>query len=75
MKIPAGTTEKQWAEYHQDVEEHKAYQESIKPNEKDFTDVFGVLDESAYNQAIKRWQFERLLGAPNEPGYYRANND
>ena len=74
-KFPAGTTKEQWDAYEIEKAEHEAYCDRIEPKEKDFTDEFGCLDERAYNMAMREWDRVRLMDAPNEPGYYRANND
>jgi len=68
-KLPAGTTQAQWDRYEIAVKEHEASCEKRKPMQIEyptFTD---------YIAAVNKWKFESLCDAPNEPGYFRANND
>jgi hypothetical protein len=74
-KYPAGTTKEQWDRYNAEMAKHTAYMEANKPIRQKYADEFGEVDDDAYNAALNRWRLEGLMDAPNEPGYYRANND
>jgi len=69
MKIPAGTTQAQWDRYNDELCEHEAYCAKIKPKREDFE------TEDGFSAAMGEWFKVRFMDAPNEPGYYRANND
>lgn len=84
-KIPAGTTQEQWDAYYKAVEKHEARCERTVPlaskygyeptgleSEGGWTIEGG---EDAYHKAVSEWRMMRSCDAPNEPGYYRANND
>jgi hypothetical protein len=79
---PAGTTEKQWADYKEELMAHEqyisnykfflerivSYLEFAQPNAGWTTDEIKI----AITTEIKR---AHSMDAPNKPGYYRANND
>jgi len=68
-KIPAGTTLAQWQTYAIELEAHEAHWKELEPDRMAFdTDV-------EYESAMRHWTFESMVSAPNQPGYYRANND
>jgi hypothetical protein len=79
---PAGTTAKQWADYREDLMAHEQFisnykfflerivkhLEFVKPNA--FWDTKQIAE--TIGNEIKK---SHSMDAPNEPGYYRANND
>lgn len=69
MTYPKGTTKEQWDKYYADLKAHDEYCERVKPQAELFS------SEKAYENALSEWRMMRSCDAPNEPGYYRANND
>jgi hypothetical protein len=67
--LPKGTTEDQWRRYHADTVSHNAYYDAKRPNIEDFNDY------DSWNTKLTQWLMDKMCSAPNEPGYYRANND
>ena len=84
-KYPAGTTKEQWDNYEIRKAEHDAYCERTMPLASQFGyEPNGIESqggwtieggEEAYHNAVSQWKMMRSMDAPNEPGYYRANND
>jgi len=66
---PKGTTEAQWKQYEADLKEFEERMLLKKPEPQFY------LDADKYDSDIRKWKMESLMDAPNEPGYYRANND
>lgn len=67
--VPKGTTEQQWRDYHNEMLRHEAYYNERRPKSEDFKEF------SQWNTALTQWLMDKSCMAPNEPGYYRANND
>lgn len=68
-KLPKGTTEQQWFEYHDSVLKHEERIVRTRPNTADYSTI------EAYHAATQEWEMMRSCDAPNQPGYFRANND
>jgi len=66
---PKGTTKEQWDQYELDLKLHELRMSKTEPCRCDYA------TKEAYDSAHSKWQFDSLMDAPNEPGYYRANND
>ena len=69
MIYPKGTTEAQWKQYEAELREHEERVERERPDPENYP------SEAAYMSAVSEWKMMRSCDAPNEPGYYRANND
>lgn len=74
--LPAGTTQEQWERYELDQKNH----ESRIQNKRDFLQA--VIDYSTthtltqtYEHFAAELDMAQSMDAPDEPGYYRANND
>lgn len=76
-KLPKGTTEQQWFDYHERALKHEERIEREMPQKEDmeFNSSENGFDEQKYNAAHSEWQMMSSCDAPNQPGYYRANND
>lgn len=73
---PKGTTKEQWDRYEMDLQNHEAWCDSRQRFADDILKSvaeFGV--EKAREIYTKAISETRSMGAPNKPGYYRANND
>jgi len=68
-RYPNGTTEEQWRVYEEDLRIHELLMESTKPRPELYA------DPREYDKAMTLWHMDLHCGAPNKPGYYRANND
>jgi len=66
-------TGNEWIVYHSRKIRHEERCERERPRPEDFNDLNG--GEAAYNSAYRAWSMMASCDAPNEPGYYRANND
>jgi hypothetical protein len=79
---PAGTTAKQWADYREDLMAHEQFISNYKfflerivkhlewvGKEKTWT------PEEIHTVMLNEIKKSHSMDAPNEPGYYRANND
>lgn len=60
--IPKGTTREQWEQYERECEAHEKRMRPLKP-----------ADTTSREHA--EWLAFYCMDAPNEPGYFRANND
>lgn len=67
--MKAGTTQAQWDRYNDELIEHQIYCDKIRPKRENFE------TQVEYDAAFSEWQKILFMDAPNEPGYYRANND
>lgn len=67
--LPKGTTESQWRRYHEDMLRHTAHYEAKRPKIEHFSNA------DDFRTAYSEWDINRSCFRPNEPGYYRANND
>ena len=67
--IKEGTTEEQWIHYLKACEDFSDRMNQSRPVLSDFKDT------DSFETAIRRWNESLSMDAPNEPGYYRANND
>lgn len=63
------TTKEQWDAYEREL---KAHEERVKREEPVRNNFSAAFD---YECALAEWERMRSMDAPNEPGYYRANND
>lgn len=66
---PKGTTAAQWLAFNIEQKEFLERMEAKRPNAKMFD------NPEDYRRAYNEWQRSLFMDAPNEPGYYRANND
>lgn len=82
------TTQEQWDQYQIELKAHEERCKREKPREPQWSDYKNVspMNEHIYEQnfrqkmddykkALSEWQMMCSMDAPNEPGYYRANND
>lgn len=76
-KLPKGTTEQQWFDYHEEVIKHEQHVKDCQPQKEDmeFNDTEVGFNERKFNAAYSAWEMMRSCDRPNQPGYYRANND
>lgn len=63
------TSKEQWDKYYADLKAHEQRMDDTKPMRCNFQ------DDDAFHNAMVEWDRARFCDAPNEPGYYRANND
>lgn len=68
-KMPTGTTEEQWRDYHDKMIIHKMRCDAKRPNPKNYA------NDEVFKSAYSAWEMMSSCDAPNRPGYYRANND
>lgn len=76
-------TPEELAAYEIRLKEWEDYMEKVKPQEPDpCSGEFLWLGAVKFNEAMAKywkdlaaWKMERSCGAPNRPGYERANND
>jgi hypothetical protein len=68
-KLPKGTTEQQWFDYHEKVSRHEERVVREMPDPENYP------TEKSYDSAVSEWKMMRSCDAPDQPGYYRANND
>lgn len=77
--LPKGTTQEQWDRYQEDLKNHEEICERKKPKKSDFGFIGNMPPDyeglKAYENAYSNWHMMYCCDAPNEPGYYRANND
>lgn len=66
---PKGTTAAQWIAYNIEKKEFLEMMEANRPDPRTFENA------NDYNRANSEWCKELAMNFPNEPGYYRANND
>jgi hypothetical protein len=59
----------EWQQYYADLKKHDDHYLAIKPKQEDYR------SDHEYQTAISQWSMSWSCGAPNKPGYYRANND
>ena len=74
--IPKGTTREQWERYELEKKNHETHIQ----NQKDFLQaVLSSVDEHGMEKTFRMFNDDLnkslSMDAPNEPGYYRANND
>jgi len=62
-------TKEQLDRYNNELFEHEQYCAKIKPKREDFE------TDDEFSAAMSEWFKIRFMDAPNEPGYYRSNND
>lgn len=72
FKLPKGTTLEQWEKYEKELEAHEIYCANTRPLIESYTGPNSVTE---YEHAMTEWETMRFCDRPNEPGYYRANND
>lgn len=67
--LPEGTTKAQWDQWLLDISTFERRMDARKPKRINFELV------GDYDRACLNWEIAKSCDAPNEPGYYRANND
>jgi DNA polymerase III alpha subunit len=76
MNYPKGTTKEQWDRYEIERKNHHAMQDY---KQSFANDIFLLVETHGIEKAKERIKeaisMARSMDAPNEPGYYRANND
>lgn len=68
-KLPKGTTESEWFRYHEKMISHEERVSREEP------DLEKYANEESFESAVSEWSMMRSMDMPNQPGYYRANND
>lgn len=74
--LPKGTTQEQWAQYQMDLKNHQNWCKDREQFAEYVIDLCFIKGNEEALKQIKK-EIERIwfMDAPNEPGYYRANND
>ena len=68
-KYPKGTSKAQWDQYEKELIEFDRKMNDRKPRLENYTDY------SRFEKDMAEWRMALHCDCPNEPGYYRSNND